>query len=120
MPKTAAFTEAIEVTGDRVTIQPACECNAALILRLAEATAPVPATDEGCALTRKVLGVEFEGRARVLPAENTVGSSGRENDDKEMKGGWKKDAAAISLQHVETKDVVRCQAYLTCTSLNLI
>jgi len=74
-PKTTASTEAIEVAGDRVTIQPACECpggasacecNAALILRLAEANAPAPVADEARALTRKVLGVEFEGHARVL------------------------------------------------------
>ena len=73
-PKTAASTEAIEVAGDRVTIQPACECsggasacecNAALI-RLAETNAPAPVADEARALTRKVLGVEFEGHARVL------------------------------------------------------
>ena len=69
------FTEGITVAGDLVTVQPGCECpggaapcqcSAASVFQLAANRAPALLREQSLALTRSVLGVEFEGNAKVF------------------------------------------------------
>jgi hypothetical protein len=81
-PMLSVYTERIDVTGDTLSVLPACECaggsepcacSAAQIYRLSAAQPPEPLPAAALALTRKMLGVEFEGERKVLrPRTPTV------------------------------------------------
>lgn len=71
----SAFSEGISLEGDRLRIQPACECagesapcdcSSGSVFRLARDSAPAFLSSESLSLTGSVLGVQFEGRRRVL------------------------------------------------------
>lgn len=68
------FSEGIEVSDDLITIQPACECpggaepcecSAASVLRVAANAEPAVLHEASRALTKQVLGVDFEGQRKV-------------------------------------------------------
>jgi hypothetical protein len=81
-PMLSVYTERIDVTGHTLSVLPACECpggsepcacSAAQIYRLSAAQPPEPLPAAALALTRKMLGVEFEGERKVLrPRTPTV------------------------------------------------
>jgi hypothetical protein len=73
-PALELYTEGIEISGDRMTVQPGCECpgdaapcecSAARILKLTSNAAPAELAEESRALTQKILGVAFTGHAKV-------------------------------------------------------
>ena len=74
-PSMEVFTEGILVSGDRLTIRPACECQgetvpcnctAGKIFQLGALEPPALILSESRALTKEALGVQFEGQRKVL------------------------------------------------------
>lgn len=68
------FSEGIQVSEDLITIQPACECpggtapcecSAASVLRVVATAEPAVLHEASRALTKRVLGVDFEGQRKV-------------------------------------------------------
>jgi hypothetical protein len=71
-PRVDVVTGGIEVTGDRIILQPACEgekgrvpCHAGRVFQTHAAEPPAQLDADSRALTRQVLGVEFAGRQWV-------------------------------------------------------
>jgi hypothetical protein len=74
-PQIKTFTEAVQVAGDRLTILPGCEgsgakgvttCSAAQVFAFKVDSKPLLQQKESLALTKKILGVEFQGTRKVL------------------------------------------------------
>jgi hypothetical protein len=74
-PVRKVFTDKIDVAGDTLSVFPACECpggsapcrcSSAQVYRLSVAQPPEPLPAAALALTKKMLGVEFEGERKVL------------------------------------------------------
>lgn len=81
-PVRTVFTDKIDVAGNFLSVFPACECpggsapcrcSSAQVYRLSAPQPPDPLPAAALALTRKTLGVEFEGERKVLrPRTATV------------------------------------------------
>jgi hypothetical protein len=81
-PVRKVFTDKIDVAGDTLSVYPTCECpggsapcrcSSAQVYRLSAAQPPEPLPAEALALTKRMLGVEFEGERQVLrPRTATV------------------------------------------------
>ena len=74
-PRLELFTDGITVSGDLLTAQPACECadkgipcqcSAGKVFRFETVQPPTLLRSESLALTKKALGVGFEGQGKVL------------------------------------------------------
>lgn len=73
-PRIEAFTPGLEIAGHRVLIQPGCECgdkdqactcSAGRVFDLADDYKPLLVESESLELTKRVLGVAFEGTKKV-------------------------------------------------------
>lgn len=71
-PRIDATTDGVRVSGDRMTILPACEsngsrarCSSAMVLKLSSGAPPVLLEAESRQVTRADVGVEFVGQAWV-------------------------------------------------------
>jgi hypothetical protein len=82
-PTIKVFTEGISVVDNRITILPACECpakdtacdcSAGQVLSLSNQGQPMNLENESKALTKRILGVEFQGRHKVLNPKTSSAS----------------------------------------------
>jgi len=82
-PRLELFTEGISIVDGRVMVSPACECPgrntpcdcaAGQVIALNERHEPIALEDESRQLTRNALGVEFQGRRKVINPKTSSAS----------------------------------------------